>query len=1347
MQSSFATYNKQAQGRKEIKDLPSSTLRKHLLALRQHITAVQEALLPQLVKRLRDAQWKDPIEAFAYDYSRMNEIHLVQAFASSMFSQVVSERFADAEDVTDAVVSLLLVASNVGHAATIHSHLLQVLRGNESREAAVSGKLGLVSACSTVRSTVRIKSKETQAAALVFEFFSRMVLRPAQCGIVSRFVESSAPMCEQMIMGGGKTSVVAPLLSVLLLNKQSRLTLVVPEALVEMSQQVLRMRFAGPFQRRVQVLTVSRESFSGFRAVEAAEMLAEQVEAAQAEQTVLLASSSSFKAIELCFIEAKLEVEAGGEDKVKVAVLQALRRALYALMGGVVVVDEIDMLLHPLRSELSFPMGTKVLLQAAEWRTRLAQKLVDLVLKEKSLEEQVKRGVEELQMATQPHLHLVNPDFYSANLEPHICKLLAPWILQQVTHREFLLEEATAEALQAKAFASSELSEKFSMAEPLKGLEERVKRDCYWASKERHEGREDEAESWGVGFATPVVVGAVEISFRKLSSFFGKSGLSMVPSKIYLEVSADAGKSFKRVAEAGENLSHKFYLDSSDPIDAIRITMQGGVKWFAIERVKLFTSATGSVQELSESSLSLWLSNEGKLDLSALPVPVTNALLIAKKYLRHVLRHALSKVNDVQYGLILGKLADDESPQRKYMAVPFIGKGVPSPTSEFAHPDTTIFLTLMAYIHAGLRVPDLFRIVRHLQERLRNESGILRNREAYLLFEQWLEGAEERLNVSPLHLFRVENKEEMRRFYEHARFNQDVLHFHLQTFVWPHLKHRSHRITASSEELANLSKRSLGFSGTPTTVLPKAMGELALDERAEGAFLKLLTSNSCVQKVTVLPVHWDVDHLLNTVASSGAHCLIDIGALVTGFTNEEIASKLLEKLNNAEQSGGQPKFLGVVFIEEGSDRKVLLTREGRRLDLAESSIPADRRFTFYDQIHTTGMDIHQAANVMGVVTVNKDMTFRDYAQGSWRMRGLEYTGQKLAVLVSPQVVKLIDDKLALAPQKKKPAQKKKGGAREDASASLLTPFRIVAFLMLNHLESLARQQAQMKKLQIHTGWKKAALFLEPAKIYLDPVDYTETTSSGQGSQAEATVAATLAKVEGFRQVSAKVKKSLFAEIKAAAKAISDSALSNLEVSLDAEQQQQREQEQQVATMRFKDDEAVQAWSGNRLIAEPWTLAALEQNTYHLEDLEFIGAPKMKPLEVDLRFSKNATWKSPENHRLRNIQYCLQLKGAYIVLSLDEAQSFKWAKVSEVADTEVAAATLTHIRKDAKDEVVQFLRFLNSELEFSKEDIENIRRMLQGVSANELYFAIKRHRRRDRQVGVEYITPYLQDLLQ
>ena len=57
-------------------------------------------------------------------------------------------------------------------------------------------------------------------------------------------------MVKQMIMGQGKTTVVCPLLVLLLANGQQLVVLVVPSALLDMSRRVLRSTFASVLTKK-----------------------------------------------------------------------------------------------------------------------------------------------------------------------------------------------------------------------------------------------------------------------------------------------------------------------------------------------------------------------------------------------------------------------------------------------------------------------------------------------------------------------------------------------------------------------------------------------------------------------------------------------------------------------------------------------------------------------------------------------------------------------------------------------------------------------------------------------------------------------------------------------------------------------------------------------------------------------------------------------------------------------------------------------------------------------------------------------------------------------------------------
>jgi hypothetical protein len=103
-----------------------------------------------------------------------------------------------------------------------------------------------------------------------------------------------------------------------------------------------------------------------------------------------------------------------------------------------------------------------------------------------------------------------------------------------------------------------------------------------------------------------------------------------------------------------------------------------------------------------------------------------------------------------------------------------------------------------------------------------------------------------------------------------------------------------------------------------------------------------------IMSYDLLENEWSVKSLLQRIASASppVHALIDTGALITGMTNLEVASFLLQH--------GLPTMQGVVFLD-ALDRKMILVRTSMKvIPLEQSGIERSARFSFYDQIHTTG---------------------------------------------------------------------------------------------------------------------------------------------------------------------------------------------------------------------------------------------------------------------------------------------------------------------------------------------------------------------------------------------------------
>ena len=179
------------------------------------------------------------------------------------------------------------------------------------------------------------------------------------------------------------------------------------------------------------------------------------------------------------------------------------------------------------------------------------------------------------------------------------------------------------------------------------------------------------------------------------------------------------------------------------------------------------------------------------------------------------------------------------------------------------------------------------------------------------------------------------------------------------------------------------------------------LGKCGYEKGSDGQMVHVMTSPA-VCSYEIVPPSWSPRSLLRRICTAPDdmrfHALIDTGALITGMTNLEVASFLLQN--------GLSWCEGVVFLDDYDRKMVLVRSTGRVLKMAQCGIRAEQRFAFYDQVHTTGMDIQHTLNAKAVLTLSKDMVFRDYAQGAYRMRGIN-KGQTIHLMIIPEVCDLI----------------------------------------------------------------------------------------------------------------------------------------------------------------------------------------------------------------------------------------------------------------------------------------------------------------------------------------------------
>ena len=207
----------------------------------------------------------------------------------------------------------------------------------------------------------------------------------------------------QMIMGAGKTTVISPMLSMMLADGHSLVTQVVPQALLSMSRSVLREAFSSILSKRVYTILFDRSSPESSDIAKVKKMFM-KLNRARHHRDLVVTTPESVKSLMLKYIDLLQSVQAASpilslpanvlgsqRDKAQ-AMADELRsnartadeiRRILSLWsdkeGGVALLDEVDLLLHPLKSELNFPIGEKKALDCAPLRWDLPIHMLDAV--------------------------------------------------------------------------------------------------------------------------------------------------------------------------------------------------------------------------------------------------------------------------------------------------------------------------------------------------------------------------------------------------------------------------------------------------------------------------------------------------------------------------------------------------------------------------------------------------------------------------------------------------------------------------------------------------------------------------------------------------------------------------------------------------------------------------------------------------------------------------------------------------------------------------------------------------------------------------------------------------------
>lgn len=383
---------------------------------------------------------------------------------------------------------------------------------------------------------------------------------------------------------------------------------------------------------------------------------------------------------------------------------------------------------------------------------------------------------------------------------------------------------------------------------------------------------------------------------------------------------------------------------------------------------------------------------EAQSFVKTLPEDLQDVFALLGEEISHLLPHSLTRISDQNYGL-----------DGDVLAIPYKASKIPNTGSLFSNPYITMNYTYQIHFKNRISKKIIEDQMAKLQQRALieiDESGgtmsvndtqaweafcVLKGDSPIPLFnytDTQIDALEKRVNSSP-------------------KIQEEII---AKIFL-PQLELFDQKLSCNPIGFSSLFAKLSGFTGTLWNAHSMHRKLTPMAEQGTDAKTLNLLWNMGKDNVHIIPKA-SVDKMLDVIKSKGISfdLISDAGGYFKEGDNLFIARRLALKL-------GKP----VVFYNSKGEQTV--TNGNEEHSLATSVLSEEERLTFLDQSHTTGADVKQRLEAVGLVTIGRNMLLRDLLQSVWRLRGLE-RGQKIQFIMDEEVESIIRHSLQLNPNEK-----------------------------------------------------------------------------------------------------------------------------------------------------------------------------------------------------------------------------------------------------------------------------------------------------------------------------------------
>ena len=224
---------------------------------------------------------------------------------------------------------------------------------------------------------------------------------------------------------------------------------------------------------------------------------------------------------------------------------------------------------------------------------------------------------------------------------------------------------------------------------------------------------------------------------------------------------------------------------------------------------------------------------------------------------------------------------------------------------------------------------------------------------------------------------------------------------YIKYFVAKQIRYFDLNLSSNSSDFALMFESFFSDTGTPFNAGSYLKGtEVLSDPGTAGDSVDIMDKICSDPENTTVLNEESPEELLEKVIElffaqdSNARAFIDRGAIFNGLSSRKIAERLVQYITES-----RPELEGVAFYLD-SQLMIWEKDADHPIPIEQSTIPKEKRLSYFPQPQTYAADIPQIEGAVGIVSISEDTKSNELEQAIHRMRGLRKSGQKLKFVMT-----------------------------------------------------------------------------------------------------------------------------------------------------------------------------------------------------------------------------------------------------------------------------------------------------------------------------------------------------------